>query len=69
MHIEETTPPAIIPASIELKVLWVDLDSESARYFISSDAIKTLKLKVVRHGSREIFSDSERGQSPDHADL
>lgn len=61
---EDTTP--ITPASIEGEVLWVYLDSGSALYFISSDAVKKLKL-VTSRVARDI--ESERGQSPVHAHL
>lgn len=66
MHIEEKTLPPITPASIEGEVLWVYLDSGSALYFISSDAVKKLKL-VTSRVARDI--ESERGQSPVHAHL
>ena len=43
-YAEEKTLPAIIPVSIEGEVLWAYLDTGSARNFISSEAVKKLKL-------------------------
>ena len=55
-YAEEKTLPAIIPVSIEGEVLWAYLDTGSARNFISSKVVKKLKLKQVRHESRDIFT-------------
>ena len=53
--VEETLPP-IIPVVSNGETLWGFLDSGSGRNFISTDAIKMLKLRPVRYETRNILT-------------
>ena len=53
--VEESLPP-IIPVVSQGKTLWGFLDSGSGRNFISTDAIKMLKLRPIRYETRSILT-------------
>ena len=53
--VEETLPP-IIPVVSNGETLWGFLDSGSGKNFISTDAIKMLKLRPVRYETRNILT-------------
>ena len=48
--------PAIILLEVQGVAFWTYLDTRSGRNFISSDAVKTLKLSPTRHESRQIVT-------------
>ena len=52
---EETLPP-ILPIVSNDETLWAFLDTGSGRNFISTDAIKMLKLKPIRHETKKIMT-------------
>ena len=54
--VEGQTLPPMIPISIKDTTLWAYLDSGSSRNFISSEAVRKLKLTPVRHETREIVT-------------
>ncbi len=53
---KEKSLPAIVPLKIQEEVFWAHLDTGSGRNFISSDAVKKLKLNPTRHESRQIVT-------------
>ena len=55
-YAEKRVLPAIFCVSMKGQVLWAYLDTGSAPYFISREAVKTLKLKPTRHETREILT-------------
>ena len=48
--------PAIIPLEVQGVAFWTYLDTRSGRDFISSDAVKKLKLSPIHHESRQIVT-------------
>jgi hypothetical protein len=46
----------MIPVNIKGTTLWAYLDSGSSRNFISSDAVRKLKLTPIRHETRQIVT-------------
>jgi hypothetical protein len=54
--VEGQTLPPMIPINIKGRTLWAYLDSGSSRNFISSEAVRELKLTPVRHETREIVT-------------
>ena len=53
---EATSLPAIVPVQIHGVTLWSYLDTGSGRNFISSEAVRKLKLKPLRHETRQIVT-------------
>lgn len=54
--VEGQTLPPMLPVKIKETTLWAYLDTGSNRNFISSDAVKRLKLTPVRHETRQIIT-------------
>ena len=53
---EERSLPAIVPVKVQGVTLWAYLDTGSGRNFISSEAIKQLRLSPVRHETRNLVT-------------
>ena len=51
--VEETLPP-ILPVRIEGKIEWTFLDTGSGRNFISTDAMRMLRLKPESYVTRDV---------------
>ena len=54
--VEGQTHPPIVPINVRGTILWAYLDSGSSRNFISSEAIRELKLTPIRHETRQIVT-------------
>ena len=54
--VEGVTLPPIIPVQVQGTTLWAYLDTGSSRNFISSDAVKMMKLKLTHHENCQIVT-------------
>ena len=54
--VEGQTLPPMVPINARGAILWAYLDSGSSRNFISSEAIRKLKLTPIRHETRQIVT-------------